>query len=482
MSDKYKNIDDLYRDKFKDFELDPPEHVWSNIKTQMHGPGGGGNGSNLTNGGIYGITIILILSSILTWYLLNSSTKQNNQIPENNITQVEASEYKSSTRMVSINQGIEKEKNLDPSSNIKNAQLKSKKKQKSRFDISEPVKVEKGKSSLVVEENKASSELNSNDQPSGSNELEYIDDIAALSIITAGSDEELLAINSTSQSEVVDANNSYIDVQTNIDSPESNEENEVIEKEDIESSTGVGPETVSSIKSDYGHKANWAFGLTFTPEMIFYPDNNDFNNRSYALDVSAIYKFSGYLLQSGIGVSWTSDEGDCAIDYNEYLGSYENVYNVTYDTSGSELSPIYHTETVRVYDSIDKVSIMPTKNHYTYLQVPLLFGYGNENRRFGWFVKGGPSLSIMINENLANNNVSNSDDKILQIENEIPSRIHTNWQFVFSGGVSYRLSNHLNFTAEPVFRYYLNSTYERNNLNLKNPYSFGLRIGFLIDL
>ena len=476
MSDKYKNIDDLYRDKFKDFELDPPEHVWSNIKTQMHGPGGGGNGSNLTNGGIYGITIILILSSILTWYLLNSSTKQNNQIPENNITQVEASEYKSSTRMVSINQDIEKEKDFNPSSNIKNAQLKSKKKQKSRFDISEPVKVEKGKSSLVVSDNIPLKEPKSTNPPSGSNEIEYIDDITTLGIITAGSDEELLALNATSQSEINDSN-SFIDAQANPDISEA-----AIEEENNESNAIAGPETGSSIKSDYGHKANWAFGLTFTPEMIFYPDNNDFNNRSYALDVSAIYKFSGYLLQSGIGVSWTSDEGNCEIDYNEYLGSYENVYNVTFDTTGSELSPIYHTETVRVYDSIERVSIMPTKNHYTYLQIPLLFGYGNENRRFGWFVKGGPSLSIMINENLANNNVSSSEDKILQIENEIPARINTNWQFVFSGGVSYKLSNHLSFTAEPVFRYYLNSTYERNKLNLKNPYSFGLRIGFLIDL
>lgn len=477
MSDKYKNIDDLYRDKFKDFELDPPEHVWSNIKTQMHGSGGGGIGGNLSNGGIYSITIILILSSILTWYLLSSSTKKNNQIPENKITQVEPSDYKSSTRMISINEDSDYKKDFEDSENVKNTQPKKKKKQSIRFDISEPVEVAEGKSSLVVQENNSPTKLNSHGQATDSNDSEYIDDIAALSLITAGGDEELLAINTTSESEGDDLNNPFTDAGANHDSPEAE-----IKNEEIVANAESGLQTGSAIKSDYGHKANWAFGLTFTPEMIFYPDNNDFNTRSYAIDASAIYKFSGYLLQSGIGVSWTSDEGNCEIDYNEYLGSYENVYHVTYDTIGNELSPIYHTETVKVYDSIDKVSIMPTKNHYTYLQVPLLFGYGNENRRFGWFVKGGPSLSIMINENLANNNVSNSEDNILQIENEIPARIHTNWQFVFSGGVSYRLSNHLSFTAEPVFRYYLNSTYERNNLNLKNPYSFGLRIGFLIDL
>jgi len=216
--------------------------------------------------------------------------------------------------------------------------------------------------------------------------------------------------------------------------------------------------------------------------MIFYPDNNDLNNRTYSLDVNAIYKFSGYFLQSGLGVSWASDEGNCEIDYNEYLGSYEDVYNVTYDTIGNELNPIYHTETVNVYDSIDRVSIMPTKNHYTYLQIPLLFGYGNENRRFGWFVKGGPSLSIMVHKDLSSNDMSGTEDKVLSVENEIPSRINTNWQFVFSGGISYKLSNHLSLSAEPVFRYYLNSTYDRSQLEIKNPYSLGLRVGFLIDL
>jgi hypothetical protein len=475
MSEEYKHIDDLFRDKFKDFELDPPEHVWSNIKTQIQDSGTGGSGGKFPNGGIYTITIIIILSGVLAWYLLSSSGNRGNKIPENNITHSESKDYISSTRTLAINQNLEKESNPDHSNINIGAKPVNKKKQKTRFDISEPAEVTIGKTNLTVQETIPLNAFIDEDHQSTSNDIEYIGDLEELNMITPGGDKELLALNSESQSEGDISNeNTLMDARTIGESSVSKSE------KNIES--GAGLKTVPELRSDYGHKANWAFGLFFTPEMIFYPDHNNFDNRSYALDVNAIYKFSGYMLQSGIGVSWTSDEGNCEIEYNEYLGSYEDVYNVTFDTVGNELIPVYHTEPVKVYDSIDRVSIMPAKNHYTYLQIPLLFGYGNENRRFGWFVKGGPSLSIMVHEDIASNNMSETEDKILQIENEIPSRIHTNWQFVFSGGVSYRLSNHLSFTAEPVFRYYLNSTYEKTNLNMKNPYSLGLRFGFLVDL
>jgi len=32
MSEKYKNIDDLFRDNLQDLEVDPPAHVWNNVK------------------------------------------------------------------------------------------------------------------------------------------------------------------------------------------------------------------------------------------------------------------------------------------------------------------------------------------------------------------------------------------------------------------------------------------------------------------
>ena len=474
MSSKYKHIDDLFRDKFRDFEPDPPDHVWDNIRQQIDGSGKGGNGNKFKKGGIYGVSIILILAGLLSWYLLSSSADDNKQVPVTNNYQSEGTGYKSKTRKVAINS--EEKGEQDVSENAVDLSSQNKRKQNSRFDISRPAEVSEGKTSLLVKDNTAEADYPVSNLQSKTVEQEYTDDIVSSDLITPGSEDELLAVYSISQTEYEIAGEiSGNDIESSGNTTVDEQGSEKTEPE-------AGLETVPEIKSDYGHKGNWMFGLFFTPEMIFYPDNNNLNNRSYALDVNAIYKFSGYFLQSGLGVSWTSDEGNSEINYNKYLGSYEDVYDVTFDTIGSELIPVYHTETIRVYDSVDHVSIMPTKSHYTYLQIPVLFGYGNESGRLGWFVKGGPSLSVLIHKDVSSGNMSGTEDKILSVENEIPSRVNTNWQFVFSGGLSYKLSNNLSLSAEPVFRYYLNPTYDKYKFNLKNPYSLGLRIGFLIEL
>ena len=110
-----------------------------------------------------------------------------------------------------------------------------------------------------------------------------------------------------------------------------------------------------------------------------------------------------------------------------------------------------------------------------------MIGYSHESKRFGWFVKGGPSLSIMLSENMSDVNMPDPDDKIILSENELPQRITTNWQFTLSAGTTMKLNNYLSISIEPVFRYYIKSAYEPNTLSTKHPYSIGLRTGFLLD-
>jgi len=162
------------------------------------------------------------------------------------------------------------------------------------------------------------------------------------------------------------------------------------------------------------------------------------------------------------------------------MGSYEDVYDVTFDSTNNGVIPTYHTETVNVYDSVTYARVEPSKNRFTYLQVPVLFGYGKENRRLGWFVKGGPALSLLIGENVYNMD-NMKEHKILNVESDMPGRIKTNWQFIISGGISYRLGNHLSLSVEPMLKYYMNSVYEQGIYSTKHPYSFGLRTGLLLN-
>ncbi len=253
----------------------------------------------------------------------------------------------------------------------------------------------------------------------------------------------------------------------------------MIEEDDVQSETGdfTSPE----IKSDYGKRGDLYFGLYFTPEVIFYPSDINTTNKSYSVDLNVTYKFSNYLLQSGVGIMSSSDDGQSKVDFEKFLGSYEDVYDVTFDTITNGVVPVYHTETVNVYDSIQHVTVTPTKNKYTYLQIPILFGYTEEFKRFSWFVKGGPSISLMVNENISSVNLDNDNNRIINVDSEVPSRIKANWQIVLSGGITYKLGNHVSIGVEPMVRFYMKSAYEQNTIQTKHPYSFGLRSGIIVN-
>jgi hypothetical protein len=206
-------------------------------------------------------------------------------------------------------------------------------------------------------------------------------------------------------------------------------------------------------------------------------------NYSNSIELNASYHTNNLIFQSGVGVSVVTDQGDNLVEYRKYLGSYEDVYDVTIDTTNTGLLDItYYTSTVNVYDSVASEVISPTKRKFTYLQIPALFGYGKESRRFGWFVKGGPSLMLLIDQNIPETNMANSSDMVMNSENSLPGKRGTHWQFIMSAGATYKLGNRLSVSIEPTFKYHINSAYEKSNLNTKHPYSIGLRTGLILDL
>lgn len=478
MSENFKNIDDLFREKFENFELDPPKHIWENVKQEIQDNNGGGSGKSGLKGGAAGITVILLLVGLFSIYQLNFDAQEIQ----------EGTDLISNTENLNNSEGPDHDllaaNSIEPSEiqNIDHNQEKTRKKAKKqnsqqvRFDLNTEIP-NVGKKSLVV--NKSDTPIKPhfvNLQSSNSSTANAVSNQFANNdngfILIPGDDSELLALNSDKY--IPQSNDRKI---LSEDLPILNLEGDASEEED--NSLSPGPSKNPEIISDYGKENSWAFGLYFTPEMNFYPENDILNNRSYSIDVQAMYKFSDYFLQSGLGVSMTTDDGNYKINYNKYLGSYDYVYDVTFDTTGNQVTPIYHTEPVKVYDSINHINISPTKSKYSYLQIPLLFGYGKENKRFGWFIKGGPSISILINENISDYTMS--DAKILNVDSEMPGRIKTNWQIVLSGGLSYRISNNLSLAAEPMFRYYIKSAYENNLNTTKRPYSIGLRLGLLVN-
>ncbi len=236
------------------------------------------------------------------------------------------------------------------------------------------------------------------------------------------------------------------------------------------------------LKDDYARKANLAFGIHFTPGIIFYQSKP--NKYDYAFEISANYRFSKFILQSGIGVSLSGDNGGYEINYERYdsVGYYLNVVSFTVDPVNPD-SIILTTKTENVYDSVEHYSISQATNRYTYLQIPLTLSYKIwDFKRISCYLKGGAIFSILLNENEPAVIFSDSEAKIITIENQTFSRINTNWQFVAGVSFNYRLNNKVILSVEPTYKQYINSVYDKRfNPQAKRPYIIGLRTGIILN-
>ena len=115
----------------------------------------------------------------------------------------------------------------------------------------------------------------------------------------------------------------------------------------------------------------------------------------------------------------------------------------------------------------------------SYLQIPLLFGYNLSKNKMTYSVKGGPSLSVLLFDNIPAANLQDEHIKIIRINQKMPIRIQTNWQFLVNFGFNYRFSDNFSISMEPSLRYYIRSAYEKKYITTKHPFSVGLRTGVL---
>jgi hypothetical protein len=228
--------------------------------------------------------------------------------------------------------------------------------------------------------------------------------------------------------------------------------------------------------------SKWELRLFYNIERIYYPEDNIKYKNSQSFDLTGRYYFSEFFIQSGLGIAISDDDANCRIEYQtfELAGTYEDVYDITFDSTGAGMVPVFHTETVEIYDTIDNNTYTPVTGTYTFLQIPVLFGFSQHtNSRFFYDLKAGPLLGLMISSMESEINYPGGDTHIINIENSLPSRIKTSWQFMFSIGLGYDISNNFSLAVEPTFKYYLNSGYEESTMSTKHPYSIGGRAGLI---
>jgi len=252
------------------------------------------------------------------------------------------------------------------------------------------------------------------------------------------------------------------------------------------------PDTYSSIQmiktsqttANYGplKSSKWDLGLFYFREWIYYPEDKDqveYKN-SQSVEITGRYHFSEFFIQSGLGIAFSEDDGNCRIDYNTYelAGTYEDVYDVTFDTTNHGMTPVFHTQTIEVYDTLNQKMYTPMDHKYTYIQIPLLFGFEQSiSGRFFYNLKLGPLMAIMVGENESDIDYPTGNIDITDVYVPLPTRVKTSWQFILGVGLGYNISNHVSLSVEPAFKYYLGSGYKSTDMATTHPYSLGLRGG-----
>lgn len=428
MTEDNKYLDKLFQRKFAGFEAEPPASVWTNVHNELHNKGGGSN--NPVNLAI--LAAIVLISGLLGFRLIQDVPDQNNEIDPALLTSLFIADNNDNPYTESPSSASTDDQTHNP----------------------EPIPVNNPLSST-----KNTAEKNYQQHALGHS--------AQINSIYAPS------FNAQSQLAKMKARKS-LSVHAGLPLPGS--ENISVRNSRYHPKFAG----INDGERAYNRRASWQMGFFFTPEVGFYPNDSIPNQRNYTFDVSAKWQKNEFFIESGLGISFSSDDGNYAIDYEQFLGSYDDVYNLTYDTAANgSLVPVYHTNVVNVYDSISKYKVDRTRNTYTYLQLPVYVGFQKQVKRFGWFVKGGPVLSLLVHKNIPGPDAGYN--RIIGLDQQMATRVNTHWQVAFSLGMSYQLSNKVSIGIEPTFRYSLNSQYERKYISTRHPYAIGLRTGLLFN-
>jgi hypothetical protein len=449
MSNQNENINNFYRSQFEKFQKDPPEHIWENIKKTLNSDPAIVKIKPGNKGYITGFTTILIIVLLISSYLFYRSHTGNN-----------------SETHSPVNQFLSPKETVTPAADT----LLTEAEEDIELVFSETRGINATSRMAKPSKTKKASAIHS--MPSDPADQKLASDKVARTSLLVEEFREDIRTNQISLLQKQKAG--FITRNGNPETPESY----TLSKPQLVE----GDDRSSPKIREFRNRGQLWLGIFFTPEIIYHHEGNVRNNRGRSIDLQVLYEKNNVILQTGLGVSQIKDAGHHKIEFNKYLGSYEHVNNVIFDSVGNDLVVTYITETVYVYDTINYIRISPADRHFTYLQLPFLIGYYKEINRFKWYVKTGPSFSFKIHEQIPAAPMTDDQYKILNIDNDLPEKINTHWQLLFSAGTSYRLGNKVSLSVEPLFKYYINSDYARNTMSGRHPYSFGLKTGLLLDL
>ena len=448
MTNNTENIDNLIRDKFDSFAPTPPEHIWGEIEKGIGSPP---KSFLANNKKLLAAATLLLLAMLTTLFVTNPFTsKTSNEVIVQPI-EVENNSKSTSDTYVDVNIS---ENNQTSDNNIDNSEIVNGESENN--EIKEPIAdIDSQITPFEVVETVDYNNSNAN--------IGYEFEIINSSI----------SIREFSSNSMLESKNEYFVLAANDIYFAPDERNKTYK---------IPDEIADNIKAN-PVTSRWEIGYYISPELsVSQIDSVEILN-SFNLNIEPTYFFNNnWFVRSGLGLSFVRDRGFAKIKYNtqEYMGSYDDVYDVTFDTVLGNVTPIYHTKKVEVWDSVRHISVSNVTNSYLYLQVPVLFGYSSKSSgsHLSWYVHAGPAINIKVGNWIETPKLTEKDADIISLQNNLPVRANSYFQLWVGAGLEYELNKKLSVAIEPGYRHYLNNVY--SNTNYKGPSNgFTMRIGLV---
>ncbi len=448
MEQHNQHIDRIIKEKFENFAPVPPESVWQGIEASLDAPQTTGFFTGTVRWIFYGAAVAIIL--LLGWLLLSNGNQ---------------------TAVNKYRQTVVSEQNVAPSSQ---SGIDYQEKRQSGLK-----KEEKGSVSITTA-NQSGLQSDNTESPVLSNDNN--------TTVTKQVGGTLLGKQDKKFSYTTTISNNSGQTVTSERQVQLNSLNSLMLRNTV-FVTGSGSllplnTPVYSNESKNKKASRWRAGIFMSPEFTINTIDSLRVLQAYSLNADFRYTAeNGLFLKLGTGMQYARDRYFVHVRFKswDYLGSYDDVYEVTFDTTSGTPVPIYHTRKVDVYDSILHLNVSEATSRYLYLQFPVVAGYtGHLTGSWNWYVYGGPAINFLIWQTSDYPQVPENSN-IVSYTSSIYKRNSVVYQLWLGAGFEYMLNDNINFVLEPGFRYYFNPVY-KDFYKKQSLSAFTMRFGLTFKL
>ncbi|PKP27457.1 MAG: hypothetical protein CVU06_01980 [Bacteroidetes bacterium HGW-Bacteroidetes-22] len=240
---------------------------------------------------------------------------------------------------------------------------------------------------------------------------------------------------------------------------------------------------IAGLDGFYRHPGKFSVGVASGIDNFVQPMGdkaNDYTFNSNTNQVKLRYENYGFQIETGLMLNKWEDKGLYDASYRDWdtVYSYVRVNYFIPDPTNPD-SVVLIKETVYVFDSVSKTAAISATNKYTYLTIPLQFGYKlAEYGRFGVTAWVGGSISFESSRQISSPPIPPGARTRVSYTDITPER-RTQW-FMYNAGLRFdvMLSSRIQLEIEPYYRAYTKPVF--TNGNLSNPHSLGINAGLSV--